>query len=54
VPGLLFAIFLITYRYFRKMEATMLQSRSISAEASFKSAEVAAKLADMLEKEHHA
>ncbi len=55
VLALLFSIFLMTYRYIHKMEETMIASRAISAEAALKSAEAAAKLAEMLEaREHHA
>jgi hypothetical protein len=54
VLAFLFLIWWSTTRYIRKMETTMIASRAISAEAALKSAEAAAKLADMLEKEHHA
>jgi hypothetical protein len=54
VLAFLFLIWWSTTRYIRKMENTMIQSRAISAEAALKSAEAAAKLAAMLEKEHHA
>jgi len=54
VPGLLFLIFLLTYRYIHKMEETMIASRAISAEAALKSAEVANRLATLLESGHHA
>ncbi len=50
----LILIWLTNRNYIRKMEKTMIDSRAISAEAALKSAEVAAKLAEMLEKEHHA
>ena len=51
----LILIWLTNRSYVRKMEETMIKSREISADAALKSAEVAAKLAEMLEKqEHHA
>ena len=50
----LILIWLTNRNYIRKMEKTMIDSRAISAEAALKSAEVAAKLAEMLEKERHA
>ena len=50
----LFLIWRSTTHYIRHMEDTMLQSRTVSAQAALKSAEVANKLAEMLEKEHHA
>lgn len=48
---LLVLIWQTTVRYIRKMEATMLQSRAISAEAALKSAEVARRLAELLAEE---
>ncbi len=55
VPGLLFLIFLVTFRYIRGMESTMLASRAIEASAALKSAETTAKVVAILEeKEHHA
>jgi len=50
----LILIWLTNRSYVRKMEETMIASRATSAQAALKSAEVAAKLAEMLEKEHHA
>ena len=54
VLAFLILIWLTNRSYVRKMEDTMIKDRAISAEAALKSAEVAAKLAEMLEKEHHA
>ena len=50
----LFLIWRTTRRYTRKMEQTTLMASEISSQAALKSAEIAAKLAEMLEKEHHA
>ncbi len=50
----LWLIWWSTTRYIHRMEQTMLVSRAISAEAALKSADAAAKLAEMLEKEYHA
>ncbi len=54
VLAFLILIWLTNRSYVRKMEDTMIKDRAISAEAALKSAEVAAKLAELLEKEHHA
>ncbi len=54
VLAFLVLIWLTNRNYIRKMEETIIKDRAISAEAALKSAEVAAKLAEMLEKEHHA
>ena len=48
---LLILIWQTNARYVRKMEATMLQSRAISAQAALKSAEAAERLAAMLQEE---
>ena len=50
----LFLIWRTTHRYIRKMEGTTLQASEMSAQAALKSAEVATKLAEMLEREQHA
>ena len=50
----LWLIYRQTSTYIHKMEATMLNSNTASAEAALKSAEAAAKLAEMMEQEHHA
>lgn len=47
-------IYWSTMLYIRKMEKTMIENRTIVSEAALKSAETAEKLAEMLEKEHHA
>jgi len=54
VLAFLILIWLTNRNYIRKMEETMIASREISAQAALKAAEVAAKLAELLEKEHHA
>ena len=54
VLAFLFLIYRTTTRYIRHMESTMIQSRAVSAEAALKSAEAANRLAEILEKEHHA
>ncbi len=54
VLAFLVLIWLTNRSYIRKMEETIIKDRAISADAALKSAEVAAKLAEMLEKEHHA
>ena len=54
VLAFLILIWLTNRSYVRKMEDTMIKSRAISADAALKSAEVAAKLAELLEKERHA
>jgi len=50
----LWLIYRQTSTYIHKMEATMLTSNTAAAEAALKSAEAAAKLAEMMEQEHHA
>ncbi len=55
VLAFLILIWLTNRSYIRKMEETTIASQATSADAALKSAEVAAKLAEMLEeKEHHA
>ncbi len=54
VLAFLWLIWWTTTRYIHRMEETMLTSRAIEASAALKSAEVANRLAEMLEKEHHA
>jgi uncharacterized protein (UPF0333 family) len=39
--------------YIRKMETTMIESRAISAQAALKSAEVAQRLVDLLERKYY-
>ncbi len=50
----LFLIYRWIRSYVQRTEKTTLQSSELSAQSALKSAEAAAKLADLLEKEHHA